>query len=151
VRAGFAQVSSPGRLEIVRRSPTVIIDATHNPAGAATLVDSVEEAFEFTRLVGVVGVLGDKDAEGILGALEPLLSEVVVTRSRSARAVDPDDLGELAAEVFGVDRVVVEPQLADAVERAIELAEGDDPQGGGGVLVTGSVTLAGEARSLLRR
>ncbi len=151
VRAGFAQVSSPGRLEIVRRSPTVIIDATHNPAGAATLVDSVEEAFEFTRLVGVVGVLGDKDAEGILGALEPLLSEVVVTRSRSPRAIDPDDLGELATEVFGADRVVVEPQLADAVERAIELAEGDDPQGGGGVLITGSVTLAGEARSLLRR
>ena len=151
VRAGFAEVTSPGRLEVMRRNPTVIIDTTHNPAGAATLVASVEEAFEFTRLIGVVGVLSDKDAEGLLGALEPLLAEVVVTRSRSPRAIDPDDLGELAAEIFGADRVVVEPQLVNAVERAIELAEGDDPQGGGGVLITGSVTLAGEARGLLRR
>ncbi|MFZ0325304.1 MAG: folylpolyglutamate synthase/dihydrofolate synthase family protein [Actinomycetes bacterium] len=151
VRAGFAEVSSPGRLEIMRRNPTVIVDATHNPEGASTLVASVEEAFEFSRLVGVVGVLNDKNAEGILGALEPLLAEIVVTRSRSPRALDPDDLGELAAGIFGSDRVVVEPRLLNAVERAIELAEADDPQGGGGVLITGSVTLAGEARGMLRR
>jgi dihydrofolate synthase/folylpolyglutamate synthase len=101
-------------------------------------------------MVGVVGVLGDKDAEGILAALEPLLAEVVITRSSSPRAVDPDDLGELAADIFGDDRVSIEHALPDAIERAVTAAEDSGDLAGVGVLVTGSVTVVGEARSLLR-
>jgi len=153
VRAGFAQVTSPGRLEIVRRSPTVIVDAAHNPHGAAALAAALTDGFEFTALVGVIGVLSDKDARGVLEALEPVLAEVVVTRSSSARATDPDALAAIAVEVLGADRVRVEPRLPDALDVAIERADelAADHGGGAGVLVTGSVVTAAEARSLLGR
>jgi dihydrofolate synthase/folylpolyglutamate synthase len=149
VRAGFAQVRSPGRLEVLRRSPTVLVDAAHNPAGARALAAALTEEFAFDRLVGVVAVLADKDARGILEALEPVLTDLVVTRSSSPRALDPDRLAEVAVEVFGADRVSVAPRLADALDEAVALAE-DPALGGAGVLVTGSVVTAGEARRLLR-
>jgi dihydrofolate synthase / folylpolyglutamate synthase len=150
VRAGFATVTSPGRLEVVRRGPTVLLDAAHNPDGARTLAQALVDDFAFERLVGVVGVLSDKDAVGILEALEPVLTEVVVTRPTSPRATDPVELGELAEEVFGGDRVRVEPSLPDAIDVAVAAAERDAALGGSGVLVTGSVALVGEARMLLR-
>jgi dihydrofolate synthase / folylpolyglutamate synthase len=151
VRAGLADATSPGRLEVVRRSPTVVVDAAHNPAGALALADAVLEAFAFDHLVGVLGVLADKDARGILEVLEPVLSEVVITRSTSPRALNPDDLGALAVEVFGADRVEVVPLLPDAIDRAVTLAEESSAEfGAAAVLVTGSVMTAGEARALLR-
>ncbi len=149
VRAGLAQVRSPGRLEVLRRSPTVLVDAAHNPAGARALAAALTEEFAFDRLVGVVAVLADKDARGILEALEPVLTDLVVTRTSSPRALDPDRLAEVAVEVFGADRVSVAPRLADALDEAVALAE-DGALGGAGVLVTGSVVTAGEARRLLR-
>jgi dihydrofolate synthase/folylpolyglutamate synthase len=149
VRAAFADADSPGRLEVLRGGPTVLVDAAHNPAGAAVLADALREAFTFTRLVGVVGVLADKDAEGILGALEPVLDEVVVTRSTSPRAIDPAELAEIAEDVFGDDRVHLAPRLDDALDIAIGRAE-EGGLVGGGVLATGSITLAADVRRLLR-
>jgi dihydrofolate synthase/folylpolyglutamate synthase len=151
VEQGFAAVSVPGRLEVVRRSPTVLIDVAHNPHGVQALAAAVEEAFSFRRLVGVVGVLGDKDAEGMLVALEPLLDDVVLTQSTSPRAVDADELGAVASEIFGPERVQIEPVLPNALEAAVTAAESEGDLEGVGVLVTGSVTVAGEARALLRR
>jgi dihydrofolate synthase/folylpolyglutamate synthase len=148
VRAAVADMTSPGRMEVVRRSPTVVVDAAHNPAGAQVLAAAVEEAFSFRRLVGVVAVLSDKDPEGILAALEPVLDEVVITRTTSARAMNPDDLGEVAVEVFGEDRVHVVGRLPDALARAVDLAEQDGDLGVG-VLATGSVTMAADVRTLL--
>ena len=150
VGAAFADVDSPGRLEVLRSSPTIIVDAAHNPAGIEALVAGVEEAFEFTRLVGVVGVLQDKDAESILAGLEPLLAEVVVTRSSSPRSFDVVDLEEVANEVFGEDRVHAVERLDDALNHAVELAEGEE-QYGAGVLVTGSITMVADVRILLGR
>jgi dihydrofolate synthase/folylpolyglutamate synthase len=153
VEAAFGDVTSPGRLEVVRASPAVLVDAAHNPHGVAALAEAVEEAFAFERLVGVVGVLADKDAEQILAGLEPLLAEVVVTRSSSERAMDVTDLAEVAVEVFGEDRVHTAERLDEAIALAADLAEGG-VQGsptGAGVLVTGSVTMAAEARVLLGR
>lgn len=150
VRTALASVDSPGRLEVVRRSPTVVLDAAHNPAGARAAVAALEEAFDFTRLIGVVGVVGDKDVLGILEPLEPVLAEVVVTQSTSPRALPADDLAALAVGVFGADRVEVVPRLDDALEAGVRLAEEDGVVGGAGVLVTGSVITVGEARRLLR-
>ena len=148
VRAALADADSPGRLEVLRGGPTILVDAAHNPAGAAVLADAVREAFTFTRLVGIVGVLADKDAEGILGALEPVLDEVVVTRSTSPRAIDPEELAEIAEDVFGDDRVHRAARLDDAVDIAIGRAE-EGGLVGGGVLATGSITLAADVRRLL--
>ncbi|WNV76939.1 folylpolyglutamate synthase/dihydrofolate synthase family protein [Geodermatophilus sp. DSM 44513] len=153
VRAAFAAVRSPGRLERVRTSPTVLVDAAHNPAGMAATVEAVRESFDFTRLVGVVGVVRGKDVEGMLRELEGVCAELVVTENGSPRAMPADELGALAVDVFGAGRVSVSPRLPEALTEAIELAEAgpDDALGGSGVLVTGSVVTAGEARTVLGR
>ena len=151
VRAGFATATSPGRLEVVRRSPTIMVDAAHNPHGAQALARAIADSFDFTSLVGVVGVLADKDAAGVLAALEPCLDRVVVTEPSSPRALPADDLAALAEEVFGADRVFVEPDLPDALDRATALAEESGEYGGSGILVTGSVVLVGDVRRMLGR
>jgi dihydrofolate synthase/folylpolyglutamate synthase len=149
VRAAFAEVTSPGRLEVVRRSPTVVLDAAHNPAGAAATAEAVQESFGFTRLVGVFAAMADKDVRGMLAALEPVLAELVVTQSGSGRAMSADELGAVAVEIFGPDRVEVTPRLDDAIDSAVTLAEEEGDLGGAGVLVTGSIVTVAEARTLL--
>ncbi|WP_405581550.1 bifunctional folylpolyglutamate synthase/dihydrofolate synthase [Streptomyces sp. NBC_01190] len=151
VRAAFAAVTSPGRLEVVRRSPTVVLDAAHNPGGALATAAAIGEVFGFTHLVGVVAPSGDKDVRGLLEAFEPVFAEVVVTGNSTPRSMDVDALAALAVEVFGEDRVQVEPRLDDALEAAITLAEEEGEYAGAGVLVTGSVITVGEARLLLGR
>ncbi|WP_307841205.1 bifunctional tetrahydrofolate synthase/dihydrofolate synthase [Streptomyces endocoffeicus] len=149
IRSAFASVTSPGRMEVVRRSPTVVLDAAHNPAGAQAAAAAVTESFDFSRLIGVVGASDGKDVRGVLEAFEPIFAEVVVTGNSSHRAMDPDELAAIAVEVFGSDRVQVEPRLDDALEAAITLAEEEGEYAGAGVLVTGSVITVGEARLLL--
>jgi len=147
VRAGLAAVASPGRLEIVRRSPTVIVDAAHNTSGALALRNALEDSFNFARLIGVVAILKDKPATEMLEVLEPVLDHVVVTSTTSPRALRPEDLGELARDIFGEDRVTVVSSLPDALDTAAGLA--DEGGVGGGVVATGSVTTAAEVRMLL--
>ncbi|OZM74613.1 dihydrofolate synthase [Amycolatopsis antarctica] len=155
VREAFAEITTPGRLERVRAAPTVLLDAAHNPHGAKALAGAVGEEFAFRKLVAVVGVMADKDAHGILDALEPVVSELVVTQARNPRAMPADELAALARTIFGEERISVETTLDAAVETAIGLVEqSDDPEeplAGGGVLITGSVVVAGEARTLFGR
>lgn len=151
VRDVFASVRAPGRLEVVRVAPTVIVDAAHNPHGIAATVAALGEEFDFRRLVGVIGVLSDKDVLGILRILEPVLDEIVVTQNSSLRSLAADELGAAAVQIFGAERVTVEPRLDDAIEAAVRLSEESDDGvlAGAGVLITGSVITAGEARTLL--
>ncbi|WP_406198547.1 bifunctional folylpolyglutamate synthase/dihydrofolate synthase [Kitasatospora sp. NBC_01560] len=151
VRQAFSGVASPGRLEVVRRSPTILLDAAHNPDGAQATVAALGESFGFTRLVGVIGTSGDKDVAGVLEAFEPILAEVVITQNSTHRAMDVDSLAALAVDIFGEDRVQVEPRLDDAIAAAVTLAEEEGDLGGAGVLITGSVITVGEARLLLGR
>jgi dihydrofolate synthase/folylpolyglutamate synthase len=158
VRAGFASVTSPGRLERMRSAPTVFIDAAHNPAGAAALAQALQSEFDFRFLVGVVSVMSDKDVDGILAALEPALDQIVVTHNGSPRALDVETLAQLAEERFGPDRVFAAATLADAIETATALVEeaGNEDEGaagfgGVGVVITGSVVTAGAARTLFGR
>jgi dihydrofolate synthase/folylpolyglutamate synthase len=149
VREGFAQVHFPGRLELVRRSPPVVLDAAHNPHGARAAAEGITEAFAFTPLIGVIAVMTDKDARGILEVFEEIMNHVVITRVAStSRGMPAEALGEVAAEVFGSSRVTVVPRLDDAIDRAVALAE-EDGVGSPGVLITGSVVAVGEARILL--
>jgi dihydrofolate synthase / folylpolyglutamate synthase len=152
VRDGFAKVASPGRLEIVRTSPTVIIDAAHNPAGMAAAAEAVVEAFPYMQLTGVVAVAADKDVPGLLSELEPVLGDIVVTRNSLPRSLEPEDLAVIAREIFGADRVHVAARLDDAIDVAVTLADeadNEDTPGSTGVLITGSVVTAGDARALI--
>jgi dihydrofolate synthase / folylpolyglutamate synthase len=153
VREGFAQASSPGRLERVRTAPTILLDAAHNPHGMAATVAALTEEFTFHRLVGVVAAFADKDVPGVLELLEPVLDEIVVSRNSSPRSMAPDKLGELAVEIFGEDRVHVVAELPDAISEAVVLAEEDQegPLSGVGVLITGSIVTVADARKLLKR
>ena len=152
VRAGFAAVTSPGRLERMRSAPTVFIDAAHNPAGAAALAQALQEEFDFRYLVGVVSVMGDKDVDGILAALEPVFDQVVVTHNGSPRALDVEGLALLAEQKFGPERVVTAATLPDAIETATAIVEESAVEGelfgGAGIVITGSVVTAGAARTL---
>jgi dihydrofolate synthase / folylpolyglutamate synthase len=150
VRAALARVRSPGRLEVLRRGPTVLVDAAHNPAGARALAEAITEEFTFANLIGVVAVLRDKDVLGILEELDPVIELIVVTENSSPRSLDVQELAALALQVFGEDRVDQGSSMPEAIEIAVGLAERDAPLGGGGVLVTGSVVTAGDARHLLK-
>jgi dihydrofolate synthase/folylpolyglutamate synthase len=149
VQMAFGRVRSPGRLEVLRRAPTIIVDAAHNPAGAGAVAAAIESEFSFTALVAVVAVLRDKDAVGILEALEPIVDHVVVTVNSSPRALPIDELVDVASAVLGPDRVNQAVLLPDAVETAVQLAEQAAPTGTG-VLITGSVVTAADARRLLK-
>lgn len=155
VRSAFAEVTSPGRLEVVRRGPTVLLDAAHNPAGAAATVEAIRDSFTFDPLIGVIGVMADKDVEGLLAEFEPVLTEIVCTQNSTPRSMTAEALGEIAADLFGEHRVHVVRRLDDALEKAVTLAETGgalgESIGSGGVLVTGSVVTVGEARILLTR
>ena len=150
VRMAFGRARSPGRLEVLRRAPTIVVDAAHNPAGAGALAAAIETEFSFTTLVAVLAVLRDKDVVGILEALEPIVDHVVVTVNSSPRALPLAELVEISSAVLGPDRVHEAALLPDAVETAVRLAEHQAPTGAG-VLITGSVVTAGDARRLLKR
>ncbi|MDT5107306.1 MAG: dihydrofolate synthase / folylpolyglutamate synthase [Mycobacterium sp.] len=156
VRAGFATVASPGRLERMRSAPTVFIDAAHNPAGAAALAAALQTEFDFRFLVGVVSVMSDKDTDGILAALEPVFDLIVVTNNGSPRAMEVDALALRAEERFGQERVITAATLPDAIETATALVEESGQDGAGGIsgagmVITGSVVTAGVARTLFGR
>lgn len=155
VRQAFGDATSPGRLEVIRRGPTILLDAAHNPHGALALAEALRDSFAFEPLIGVIGVMADKDVEGFLSELEPVLNEIVITKNSTARAMDPDELGAIASDIFGDDRVHVVRRLDDAINEAVTLAETSgsrgDSIGSGGVVVAGSVVTAGEARLLLHR
>ncbi len=153
VRAAFAEATSPGRLEVIRRSPTIVLDAAHNPHGAAATAAALDDSFQFAPLIGVIGVMADKDHEGVLAAFEPHLHHLICTQNSTARALPAEQLAEAALEIYDEDRVTVVPSLSDAIDQAAALAEAGeafgDPLGSGAVLVTGSVVTVGEARLLL--
>jgi dihydrofolate synthase/folylpolyglutamate synthase len=155
VRAAFEEVTSPGRLEIIRRSPAIVLDAAHNPHGAAAVVHALEDSFTFDPLIGVVAVMADKDYEGLLATFEPAMAAIVCTQNGTPRALPADRLADVARGVFGIDRVYVAPRLDDAIEQAATLAEEGglfgEAIGSGGVLITGSVVTVGEARTMLKR
>jgi dihydrofolate synthase/folylpolyglutamate synthase len=153
LREGFAEVSSPGRLETVRTSPTIIVDAAHNPDGIRVSAQALKEAFDFSTLVIVLGVLREKDAEEILRTLEEEFAdervEYCFTQSASPRAIPAEELAEVALDLgFDEDAVHVEEKLDDAIAYAVERADATEDFAGG-VLITGSITVVGEARTLL--
>lgn len=142
LEAGLGGTTSPGRLHPISVDPIVLVDAAHNPHGATALVEALAEYFDFDEVVIVLGILGDKDATGIVRALAPTGARFVVTQSRSDRAIPAGELAASVASVVGPDRVDVVERLDDALDEAREWASRDEKRA---VVVTGSITLVGDA------
>jgi dihydrofolate synthase/folylpolyglutamate synthase len=151
VRAGFANVTSPGRCEIIHRDPTIILDAAHNPHGAKAIAETMQSEFTFDEVTGIVALMADKDALGILQALEPIMNLVIVTTNSSERSMKVADLSKLATEVFGADRVFAEDTLQAAIDRAVKDSVRPLSDESLAILITGSVVTVGEARTAVRK
>ncbi|MBV1778314.1 bifunctional folylpolyglutamate synthase/dihydrofolate synthase [Paeniglutamicibacter sp. ABSL32-1] len=153
VMEGFGAATSPGRLEVIRKAPTVLLDAGHNPDGIRASAAAVKESFGFTKLVLVIGILAEKDAPAMLAQLREsyldLTEDICITQSNSPRAIPAGELAGMALEAgFNEEDIFVTERLDDALEWAVGRSEAGEDFGGG-VLVTGSITLVGEARMLL--
>ncbi|GGH58145.1 bifunctional folylpolyglutamate synthase/dihydrofolate synthase [Rothia aerolata] len=156
IRSGWEELKSPGRLEIVRNSPTVVVDAAHNPHGIRASAEAFKESFAVDEIALVIGVLQEKDARGIFETIrEEYLDSVdsglklYLTASTSPRAIAPDELENMALDAgFDEDLLEKHEHLHDAVAAAIT-SVGNNDQAAGAVLITGSITVVGEARDLL--
>lgn len=144
---GLARLTVPGRLQLIGTEPIVYVDAAHNPHGAHALAEAVRESFSFSELAVIVGILGEKDAAGVLTELAPIASRMILTRPDSPRALEVGDLLDIADAELGDLSVTQTDSLAEALTEARDWALED---AGRAVLVTGSVVLAGEALSLAR-
>jgi len=154
VRQGFAATSSPGRLELVRSAPSILVDAGHNPEGIRVSADAIKESYGFTRLVLMVGILQEKDAEAMLYTMREeygdMVEDLCITQSSSPRAIPAGELATLAMNAgWPEEDIHVTEDLEDAVEWSVGRAEAGEDLGGG-VLVTGSITLVGEISLLLK-
>ena len=151
VLAGFANVRSPGRCEVLHRDPTVIIDAAHNPHGAKALTDTIQNEFTFDEVIGVFAAMGDKDIEGALVELEKVMDSIIVTKNSSSRSAAVADVEALATKIFGSDRTFSADSLEAAIDKAIKDSVRPLSEDTIGILITGSVVTAGEARSIVRK
>ena len=151
VRAGFANVTSPGRCEVIHRDPTIILDAAHNPHGAKAIAETMQSEFTFDEVTGVVALMADKDALGILQALEPIMNQIIVTTNSSERSMKVSELSDLATQVFGADRVFAEETLQATIDRATKDAVRPLSDESLAILITGSVVTVGEARMAVRK
>lgn len=153
VRQAFSKVKSPGRCEIIYQDPTVIIDAAHNPHGAAAIAKTISTEFDFHLVVAVVAVLADKDVDGILQQLSTAVDYIITTQSNSPRALDSAELAKIAMKYFKPEQVEVISDLEGAITYAIEKVNLSNQvsDGPGAVLITGSVVTAGVARGFIGR
>jgi dihydrofolate synthase/folylpolyglutamate synthase len=138
----FATVTSPGRLQLLATEPTVLVDAAHNPHGAASLVAGLGKYFVFDDITIVLAILDDKDAAGIVKALAPVASRFIVTTAPSDRALDAHTLGRLVEAIAGSEKVTVETDPLVALTMARGFASHTEK---GAAVVTGSITLVGLA------
>lgn len=141
----LGNVTSPGRLQYLAASPPIIVDAAHNPHGAKALAAAILDVLPFDKVWVVLGVLDDKDARGIIEALDPVVAGFVCTQSASDRAMQANDLADIVATLVGSDRVQAEPTLSAAIETAKTLCGPTDA-----IMVTGSITLVGDTITLAR-
>lgn len=142
VSAALARASSPGRLQVIGRDPLVILDAAHNPAGARSLAAAMRDWPGVRRVSFVLGVLEEKDVVGIVEALRPVASDFYVTQSESVRAIGHRRLASIVAEVATVVPVHDFADPSAALTAAREAVGGHSHAA---IVITGSITLLGEA------
>lgn len=151
VIAGFANVQSPGRCEVLHRDPTIIIDAAHNPHGARAITETIQGEFTFDEVIGIVASMADKDVRGALDEFEKVMDSIIVTKNSSPRSMDVVELEKIATEVFGSERVFSAETLDAAIDKAIKDSVRPLSEDTVGILITGSVVTVGEARTIVRK
>ena len=145
LRSAISDVSSPGRLQLIKTEPALLLDGAHNPAGAQILANALRAEFSNKPLVGLVAVLADKDVAGLLANLAGVFESVVITQSSSPRSMPAAELETVATQSLGQDVVTIsdfELALEHAKRRASEID--------GIVVVTGSITLVGDVIKLIQ-
>lgn len=145
LRSAVADLSSPGRLQLIRTEPALLLDGAHNPDGARTLAISLASEFSGKPLVGLLAVLSDKDVAGVLSELGDVLESVVVTESSSNRSLALDSLEKIARNQFG-DGTEAVLGVSNALARVRQLALAID----GMVVVAGSISLVGDVLKILQ-
>ena len=140
---GLADARMPARIEVLRRHPLLLLDGCHNPDGAKMLAATLTRADFEENLVGVLGVLADKDYKDMLSDLAPCFAKVYTVTPNCPRALSAEELQKEAR--FHTDAEAAD-SVADAIRRAVDYA---DENNLAGVVVCGSLYLAAEARPLL--
>ncbi len=151
VLAGFANVQSPGRCEVLHRDPTIIIDAAHNPHGAKAITETIQSEFTFDEVIGIFAAMADKDVVGALTELEKVMDTIIVTTNSSPRSMAVTEVEKIAASIFGADRVFAADNLEAAIDKAIQDSVRPLSEDTLGILITGSVVTVGEARTIVRK
>lgn len=140
--AALRSMTFPGRFEVLRTPPPLVIDGAHNPGAADVLADAIRDSFQDSPPGIVLGILADKDAEGIVRALGDVAAFFVTTENGSPRCLPAGELAAVARRV--TDReVFAEPSLG----KALTIAE--TRSGSAGVVVTGSLYTAGAAKAFV--
>jgi dihydrofolate synthase/folylpolyglutamate synthase len=142
VKAGLESVKWPGRIEVIKRRPMVVVDSAHTADSARRLRDTLEEYLHVSNATLVIGVMGDKDLEGLASAIEPVARRVIATQAQHPRALDARSVGR-AFQDLGVETMYDE-RLGSAIDTAMNLAGSSEA-----VVILGSVALAGEARAYI--
>jgi len=149
VQEAFAEFSSPGRLQVLKRNPTIVIDAAHNPAGIKATKQGITESFQFDNLILILAFMGDKDVNQILEELKGFAQVVILTQTNSARALS---VGDLAKKVKNISQFATRIESSDnsseAIKLAIDIAK--DLGNSAGIIALGSVVLAGEIGLLIK-
>jgi dihydrofolate synthase / folylpolyglutamate synthase len=140
LRIALEGATSPGRLEVVARHPLVVLDGAHNPDAARALSEALPEAFAWTRLHLVVGILETKNVAGIVAPLAPLADRAYACANANPKSLPPDRMGA-ACLGAGIDHVEEHPTVAQALDAATATAAEDDL-----ILVTGSLYTVADAR-----
>ena len=142
VARGLAKACWPGRFEVLRTQPPLVVDGAHNPAGAAVLRRTLDQVFPGREVLFLLGILKDKDIEGITGLLVREQDRVIAVRPLSERAAEAGDL----ASHFPPHQVEAVPDWEEGVNRLLELAEQEPRKV---ACVAGSLYLLGAVRPLL--
>ncbi|UCF12148.1 MAG: bifunctional folylpolyglutamate synthase/dihydrofolate synthase [Thermoplasmatales archaeon] len=144
VLEGISTTLNPGRIEIISKKPTVLLDGAHNPVGMKMLRKTLEEDFEYNRLVLLIGILKDKNIQKMLSTIAPISDIIIVTKSNNVRACEPEVLKNTVEKVGYKKDLFIDDSIPNAIEHAKSVTKEDDI-----ICISGSLFTVGEARSYL--
>lgn len=141
---GIAKAVNPGRMEVMGYDPVILLDGAHNPVGMQMLKKSLQEDFDYDKLIVVLGILSDKDIESMLSIIVPIADAIITAKSHNNRACDPSLLKEMIKKLDYKNEVVVKNHISDAIKYVKSIAKKDDL-----ICITGSLFTVGEARNYI--